>query len=364
MKKRKILHVLGGLDHGGAEAFIINALRFIDRSKYDFGIATFMTPKNGEKFDLEDELKEMGVKLYHVVDNRFKNPLKFESDIAKIVKDNRYDTVHSHIDFMSALVLTGAKKGGAKKRIAHSHSVSNMKLSSRRARLVSGFLRRKLNRVATDRIACGEDAGKFLYGPKQKFEVIHNGVDLERFRFNANTRHKMRVKCGFDDNDMILLNIGRLEAVKNHSHLIDIFGDYSRKNKNSHLIIIGSGSEEEMLKEKIASERLEDSITLIPAQNKVELYYMMADVFVMPSLFEGIPNVGVEAQACGMECLFSDKVPREIKILDSTEFIPLNGDWLSSIKRAENRNMAVKQPGMKAFDIKETVKLLEAVYDK
>lgn len=364
MKKQKILHVLGGLDHGGAEAFIMNALRFINRSKYEFGIATFMQPKNGEKFDFEDELKAMGVKLYHVADNRFKNPLKFENDIAKLVKENGYTTVHSHIDFMSALVLAGAKKGGATKRIAHSHSVNNMKINSKKMQLISGVLRRKLNRVATERIACGEDAGKFLFGPKQRFTVIHNGVDLERFRFNANTRHKMRVKCGFDDDEMILLNIGRLEEVKNHGKVIDIFGDYLRKNKKAHLIIIGNGSLKEMIEEKIASERLGDYVTLIPAQDKVELYYMMADVFVMPSLFEGIPNVGVEAQACGMKCLFSDKVPREVKILDSTEFIPLNGDWLGSIKRAENRNAAVKQPGVKAFDIKETVKALEAVYDK
>ena len=364
MKKKKILHVLGGLDHGGAEAFIMNALRFIDHSKYEFGIATFMKPKNGEKFDFEDELKAMGVKLYHVADNRFKNPLKFEKDIADLIKNNGYETVHSHIDFMSALVLAGAKKGGAKKRIAHSHSINNMKINSKKMQLISGVLRRKLNRVATERVACGEDAGRFLFGPKQRFTVIHNGVDLERFRFNANTRHKMRVKCGFDDDEMILLNIGRLEEVKNHGKLIDIFGDYLRKNKNAHLVIIGNGSQREMIEEKIASERLDDYITLIPAQDKVELYYMMADVFVMPSLFEGIPNVGVEAQACGMKCLFSDRVPRETKILDSAEFIPLNGDWLSSIRRAENRNAAVKQPDMKAFDIKETVKLLEAVYDK
>ncbi len=364
MKKQKILHVLGGLDHGGAESFLMNALRFIDHSKYEFGIATFMQPKNGEKFDFEDELKKMGVKLYHVADNRFKNPLKFENDIAKIVKDNGYKTVHSHIDFMSALVLTGAKKGGATKRIAHSHSTNNMKINSKPMQVVSGVLRRKLNRVATDRVACGEDAGKFLFGAKQRFVVVHNGIDLERFRFNANTRHKMREQCGFNEDDMILLNVGRYEKVKNHEKLIDIFGDYSRKHKNAHLLIIGDGSLKEALEEKIASERLEKSVTLLPSQDKVERYFMMADVFVMPSLFEGIPNVGIEAQACGMKCLFSDKVPKEVKILDSTEFIPLNGDWLKAIKRAENRNMATKQPGMKAFNIKETVKILESVYDK
>jgi glycosyltransferase involved in cell wall biosynthesis len=224
---------------------------------------------------------------------------------------------------MSALVLTGAKKGGAAKRIAHSHSTNNMKINSKPMQVVSGVLRRKLNRVATDRVACGEDAGKFLFGAKQRFIVVHNGIDLERFRFNANTRHKMREQCGFNEDDMILLNVGRYEKVKNHEKLIDIFGDYSRKHKNAHLLIIGDGSLKEALEEKIASERLEKSVTLLPSQDKVERYFMMADVFVMPSLFEGIPNVGVEAQACGMKptaYLRNIAINGAVNVYDAAEF--------------------------------------------
>lgn len=362
----KILHVIGGLDRGGAEAYIMNSLRNLDLKKFKIGIVTFMPPNDGKKYSYEDELKKMGVKLYHVVDNRFRHPRRFINDIAKIVREEKYDTVHSHIDFMSALSLAGAKKGGATKRIAHSHGSNNEKLNSKIIRIISVYLRHRLNRLATHRLACGEVAGKFLYGKNKDFTVIHNGIDLQQFRFNPNTRKKMRDKCDFGENDVILLNIGRLEKVKNHTRLIDIFGDYSRKNKNSHLIIIGDGSLHDELEDKIASERLEDKVTLLPAQAGVERYYMMADVFVMPSLFEGVPTVGVEAQACGMKCLFSDTVPVETKLLDSTEFIPLSGsDWLGHIvpNDTKQRSNAVKESAIQEYDIKNTVKKLEAIYE-
>ncbi|MBP5634104.1 glycosyltransferase [Candidatus Saccharibacteria bacterium] len=362
--KKKILHILGGLDHGGAEAYLVNSLRNIDHSKYEFGVVTFMPPREGDKYAYEDELKAMGVKLYRVTDTRFKNPRKFEADIAKIVKDGNYGIVHSHIDFMSALSLTGAKKGGAKVRIAHSHNTNNTKINSKKMRLISAVLRKKLNRVATVRVACGEAAGEFLFGKGKPFTVIHNGIDLNRFRFNANTRHKMREKCGFDDDAIILLNIGRLEAQKNQEHLIDIFGDYSRKHKNAYLMILGDGSLRKTLEDKIAGERLGEKVLLMPPQSDTERYYAMADIFMLPSLFEGVPTVGIEAQASGLKCLFSDKVPAETKLIDSTEFIPLDGDWLGAMKPAEDRGAAVKDSRVKAYDIKETVKKLEEVYDK
>ena len=362
--KKKILHILGGLDHGGAESYLMNTLRNIDHGKYSFGIVTFLAPREGEKFAFEDEVRAMGVKLYRVADTRFRNPRKFEADIAAIVKEGGYEIVHSHIDFMSALSLTGAKKGGAKVFISHSHNTNNSKINSKKMQLISAVLRKKLNRVATERIACGQAAGEFLFGKKQKFTVVPNGIDLEKFRFNKNTRHKMRVQCGFDDDATIVLHIGRLEPVKNQEHLIDIFGDYSRKHKNAYLIIIGDGSLKAALEDKIASERLGEKVLLLPSQSGIERYYMMADIFMLPSLFEGVPNVGIEAQACGMKCLFSDKVPKETKIIDSTEFIPLDGDWLSAMKPVEDRGSAIKDPRVQAYDIKNTVKKLEAIYDK
>ncbi len=362
--KKKILHIVGGMDRGGAESYIMNTLRNIDRSKYKFGILTFMAPREGDKYFYEDELKEMGVELVRVKDNRFRHPKKFVADVQKVLVDGKYDAIHSHIDFMSALTLTAARKAGLKKRISHSHNTFNSKLDSKKMRAVAVALRRKLNSEVTDRLACGEDAGKFLYGAKKDFTVIHNGIDLQKFRYNANTRAMMRAKLGIDKDAVVLLNVGRFEKQKNQEQLINIFGDYVRKHKTARLVIIGEGSLRQNIEDKIASERLGKSVILLPAQDDMERFYSMADIFVLPSLFEGVPTVGIEAQASGMKCLFSDKVPAETKLLDSAEFLPLEDNWTAHIVPADERGDAVKVPAVQEYDIKNTVKALEKVYDK
>lgn len=360
---KKILHVIGGMDRGGAESYIMNTLRNIDHKKYKFGILTFMAPREGDKYFYEDELKELGVEIIRIPDNRFRRPLKFIDDVAKVLTDGKYDAIHSHIDFMSSLTLTAARKAGVKKRIAHSHNTNNSKFDSKKMRVIAATLRRKLNREVTDRLACGVDAGKFLYGAKKDFTVIHNGIDLQKFRYNSNVRNTMRAKYSIDENAVVLLNVGRFEAQKNQEHLINIFADYVRKNKTAKLVIIGEGSLKQNIEDKIASERLGKSVILLPAQSDMERFYAMADIFVLPSLFEGVPTVGIEAQASGMKCLFSDKVPAETKLLDTTEFLPLNENWTSKIVLAKKRGDAIKNPAVQEYDIQSTVKVLEKVYD-
>ena len=360
----KILHVIGGMDRGGAESYIMNTLRNIDRKKYQCDILTFLAPRDGEKYAYADELKELGVKAIKINDNRFRHPRKFIADVQKVLSDGKYDAIHSHIDFMSALTLTAARKAGIKKRIAHSHNTNNSKLDSKKMRAISVALRRKLNHEATIRLACGQDAGEFLYGAKADFTVIHNGIDIQKFRYNSNVRHTMRVKYDISDDAMVFLNVGRFEEQKNQGQLINIFADYVRKCKDAKLVIIGEGSLECDIRDKIASERLGKSILLLPAQDSMERFYSMADIFVLPSLFEGVPTVGIEAQASGMKCLFSDNVPIETKLLDSSEFLPLKDNWTSHIVPADNRGSAVKNPKVQEYDIKNTVKVLEAVYDK
>lgn len=360
----KILHVIGGMDRGGAESYIMNTIRNIDHKKYKFDILTFMAPREGDKYFYEDELKELGVNIIRVKDNRFRHPLKFIEDVQKILKDGKYDAIHSHIDFMSALTLTAARKAGVKKRISHSHNTFNSKLNSKKVRAMAVALRRKLNHEVTDRLACGEDAGKFLYGAKKEFTVIHNGIDTQKFRYNSNTRKMMRAKLGIDDDAMVLLNVGRFEEQKNQEHLIDIFGNYVRKNKTAKLVIIGEGSLKHNLEDKIASERLGGSVILLPAQDNMERFYSMADVFVLPSLFEGVPTVGIEAQTSGMKCLFSDNVPKETKLLDTAEFLSLDETWSTHIVALDKRGDAVKNKQVQSYDIKNTVLALEKIYDK
>lgn len=361
---KKILHIIGGMDRGGAESYIMNTLRNIDRKKYDFTILTFLAPRDGKKYAYADELKKLGVKMVSVVDNRFRHPNKFINDVAKVVSDGKYDIVHSHIDFMSALSLAGARKGGAKVRIAHSHNTFNSKFESKRMRAVAAILRKKLNREATIRLACGKDAGEFLYGENKEYTIIHNGIDLKKFAYDVDARKKMRDEMKISGKAMVFLNIGRFEAQKNQEQLINIFSDYVRKHGDARLVIIGEGSLKQNIEDKIASERLEESISLLPAQDNMERYYSMADIFVLPSLFEGVPTVGIEAQASGMKCLFSDKVPIETKLLDSAEFLPLEDNWTSHIEKASRRDKALDEPKVQEYSIKNTVKTLEAVYDK
>ena len=363
---KKILHIIGGLDRGGAESYIMNSLRNIDRKKYKFGILTFLAPRDGDKYVYEDELRELGVEIIRIADNRFRKPHKFINDVAKVVSEGKYDIVHSHIDFMSALSLAGARKGGAKQRIAHSHNTNNTKINSPAKRALCATLRKKLNHEATIRLACGEDAGRFLYGARQRFTVIHNGINLQDFRFNANVRQKMRAQYDITEDATVLLNIGRFEAQKNQEQLIDIFADYWRKHKDSKLVIVGEGSLKQALEDKIASERMGNEVLLLPAQDGVAKLYSMSDVFLLPSLFEGVPTVGIEAQVNGLKCLFSDKVPAETKLLDSAEFLSLEENWRDKIvpTPVKNRGDAVKEAKIQEYDIKNTVKTLEKVYDK
>lgn len=361
----KILHVIGGMDRGGAESYIMNSLRNIDREKYQCDILTFLAPRDGKKYVYEDELKTLGVKIIQIEDNRFKKPIKFIKDVEKVLREGGYDVIHSHIDFMSAITLRAARNAGVKKRISHSHNTNNSNLKKPLLKACSNVFRRQINREATMRLACGEDAGRFLYGAKQEFRVIHNGIDIQRFRYNSNTRKMMRAKLGIDDDAVVLLNVGRFEEQKNQEHLIDIFGDYVRKNKTAKLVIIGEGSLRQNLEDKIASERLEKSVMLLPAQDNMERFYSMADIFILPSLFEGVPTVGIEAQASGLKCLFSNNVPEETKLLDSAEFLPLEDNWTSKIIAvADKRGDAIKNAKVQEYAIENTVKALEKAYDE
>lgn len=365
---KRILHIIGGLDRGGAESFLMNAWRNIDRKKYQFDIVTFMSPREGDKYAFENELIAGGAKIYHIKDTRFRAPWKFENDIAKIVRGGHYNIVHSHIDFMSALSLKGAKKGGAKGLISHSHSTYNSNLDSKFKKIVSYFLRKRLNSVVQVRLACGENAGKFLYGEGKDFTVIPNGIDLNKFSFSKENRESLRREFGLDKNTRIVLNVGRLEAVKNQEFLIQAFEDLAKKEKNSALFIIGNGSLEDSLKKRIADSTVKKHVFLLPSRGDVDRFYSMADIFALPSTFEGIPTVGIEAQASGSKCLFSVFVPSETKILDSTIFLDIDSpeDWANAMLEPvpnSTERQEIKMPsGIRKFDIRNSVKKMESVY--
>ena len=364
---KNILYVIGGLDRGGAESYLMNYLRNIARKKYRFFIATFMKPTSGNKYAYEDELTKMGVKIIRLRDTRFKKPWDFTKQIENIVHEEKIDILHSQIDFMSALTLPGAKHGGAKKLIAHSHNTYNSEFDSPIKNLASKILRKRLLKYAKVRLACGEEAGKYLYGNRAKFTVIPNGIKMEDFKYDDGVRKTIRNKYKIPSDAVVLLNIGRLEKQKNQRFLLNIFKQYLKTNQNAYLFIIGEGSLHNELVKVINDDNLTNNVFLLNPLPNVRDYYMAADYFLLPSLYEGVPFVGIEAQAAGLKCLFSDGTPTEAKILPTTEFLPLDiNQWVNHINSpntAKRRAAFNSIDAMDKYDIKKTVKKLEEIYD-
>ena len=167
--------------------------------------------------------------------------------------------------------------------------------------------------------------------------------------------------------DKVIVTVGRLEIQKNQSFLIDVFEEYSKRNTDSYLFIIGNGSLKNELEAKIKQSAHKDQIFLLEARSDIENYYMAADYFLLPSLYEGVPFVGIEAQASGLKCIFSTGTPKESKIIDTTVFLPNSVDeWVEQITHAnsdEERTSLNKTRSVKEFDIKQSVEKLEEIYD-
>lgn len=364
---KKILYVIGGLDRGGAESYLMNYLRKINHKKYQFIIATFMKPTSGNKYAYEDELTKMGVKIVRLRDTRFKKPWDFTKQIEDLVRSEKIDIIHSQIDFMSALTLPGAKRGGATNLISHSHNTYNSEFNSPVKNIASKILRRRLLKYAKVRLACGEEAGKYLYGKRAKFTVIPNGIDMESFKYDELARKKIRDDHKIPANATVLLNIGRLEKQKNQHFLLDVFKQYLSNNPNSYLFIIGDGSLRDSLLKKINDDHLSKKVFLLRALPNVRDYYMAADYFLLPSLYEGVPFVGIEAQASGLKCLFSDGTPEEAKILPTTEFLSLDYQkWAASINKPNTAKQRINFNHIETankYNINNSVKILEDIYD-
>lgn len=364
--QKRVLHIIGGLDRGGAESFLMNAWRNIDKTKYQFDILTFMQPREGKKFVFEDELVKGGAKIYRIADNRIKAPWKFKRDIANIVKEHNYNIVHSHIDFMSSLSLEGAKMGGAKNLISHSHNTFNKNLRSPAKAFVAFFMRRKLNKVATKKLACGQDAGEFLYGKDQIFTVIPNGINLAKFVYNKSARAKLRKEYNLADSTKVLLNVGRLEDVKNQSWLIHLFEDIYKEQPDSALFIIGDGALKDTLQAEIEQSTARGHIFLLPSRQDINDYYSLADAFVLPSKFEGVPTVGIEAQAAGLTCFFSTLVPREVKASQKVAFLEIDSKdkWKRELLAFRpSKTRTPDNSSLEKYNIKNSVKKLELAYD-
>lgn len=367
-KPIRVLHwgMLGGL--GGIEIFIMNIYRNIDRSKVQFD---FLTTHDG-KIAFEDEIIEFGGEIHKVIYSKRESLIKHYISLEEFFKNNshRYQVIHMHmnnINFIRPLKL--AKKYGIPIRICHSHNAGNMHRNYRKVQMFQEYINRKvIGRYTTHLLACSNLAGNWMFH-NNRFDILNNGIDTKKFLFNEEVRRKVRCELSID-NKKVIGTIGRLQYQKNPLFIIDIFNQMKKKDINTVLIMVGEGPLKEEVEERIKSYKLEDSVFLLGARNDIPELLQAFDLFLLPSRFEGLGIVLIEAQASGLPCLTSkDVVPEEARVTDLLTYVSLEElaqTWavvaLEVMK--QTRYDRSKEVLKQRYDIRQTVAQLEKIYLK
>lgn len=363
-KPIRIPQIVGKWLGGGIEAVVISEYLAMDKSKIQFD---FICDEDSTNIPY-DLIEKNGGRV--IIIPPYQKAFKYHKELKKVLKENNYKIVHSHISTMSVFSLFAAKCAGVPVRIAHSHSTTNKK--EKKKNLMKQFLRPFSKVFATNYMCCSELAGRWLFGDKEydkgNVYLLNNAIDLDKFKYDEKLRKKKRKELGIKDDTLVIGHLGRFVAQKNHTFLIDIFNEIHKKNNNSILLLAGQGPLMEDIKNKVKDLNLEDSVKFLGQRNDANELYQAFDVFLLPSLYEGLPVVGVEAQAAGLLCYLSDDMTKETKVLDITKFMSLNNtpeEWadniLDDVKKYKRIDTS-KEMTAKNFNIKEEAKKLEEYY--
>lgn len=357
MKKRKVLIISTvGLIYDGITNVILSCLKAMDRSNLEIYIAATIESKIAIRRQFED----MGCKIVDLP-NRRTHTLEYFFSLASFIRKQKINVVHAHGNSGTlAVEMVAAWIGGAKKRIAHSH---NTKCDQKNA---DKLLRPIFNIFYTDAVACGRDAGIWLF-KNRKFTIINNGRDIKLFAYNPDMRNEYRKKLGLE-NEIAVGHVGGFFEQKNHAFLLEIFREIKREIPNSKLYLIGDGP----LKEKIKQSADGKDVYFVGTVDNVSDYLNAMDCMLLPSLFEGLPLVALEWQINGLPVLISDTVTRECMISDNVEFMSLNTDakvWAHKIlqltmnnNRKSSSQNAQHMASEKGFDIRTSAEILRKMY--
>lgn len=357
----KVLHVLGDLSiKSGINTVVMNYIQSIDKKFFEFSIVYF-DKYNGETY--EEEFIKLGVKLYYVERRYFIK--KWYSFCRAHFKE--FDILHFHFAFLSFAFIDAKKRLGVKSIIAHSHATKFSDSNKLSKNLVNSFLSLPARYISTKLLACSSDAGKQIFGEKflKKGFVLKNAIDIEKFHPNIEYRTKIRKEYNLEES-FLIGHVGNMTNQKNHKYLINVFYEVSKIRTDAALLLIGDGYLRNELINMIDEYNLNDKVFFTGIVDNVQLYYNAMDLFVFPSIFEGLGIALVEAQACGVQCIYSDKVPDEADIYKETNLrLPLNDEkkWIDAILHFKKKNFYDKKILIdEGYDIKSATKILEKIY--
>lgn len=315
MNKIKILFINGGImDRGGISSFICNYLKYFNFNIFEVHVAVHGDLVGSRNMDIE----RLGCKIYYLP-IKSKSFIKWTKELTDIMEINQYDIVHSNADAGNGLILKIAKKCNIPVRISHSHNTQFLTKNKIKI-ILNKYQRKQIKKYATHLFACSELAGKWLYG-KYNFEVINNAIDYDLFVFNEMQRKKIRDKLNIDKNTYVIGHVGRFDYQKNHYFILKLAK--LLKKENIIFLLIGEGHLKKEIEREIVRENL-NNIILTGEIKNVSEYLNAMDCFILPSLFEGLSVVSIEAQVNGLKCLFSDTITKESCISSKTIFLSIN----------------------------------------
>lgn len=356
--KLRILHIVTYMGRGGLETMLMNYYRNIDREQIQFD---FLVHRK-ECADYDDEIESLGGKIYRLPRLNPWSPKYIKELNDFFEKHKEYKIVHCHLDCMSSIPLRAAKKAGIPIRIAHAHSSNQDKDIKYIPKL---YFKRKIPMEATHLFACSKSAGQWMFG-QSDVQVLPNAINAVQYEFDDKIRYKIRNQLGVEGS-YVLGHVGRFSSVKNHTFLIDVFEQLKKVETNVKLLLVGDGEKYSDIQEKVKNKGLSENVIFLGLRSDVNLIMQAMDVFLLPSLYEGLPVTMIEAQAAGLPCIISDRVPIECKITDLVYQVALDESlevWVEKILglKKVKRESITKIIKVSGYDIYESVKVLQEFY--
>ncbi|MCM1266987.1 MAG: glycosyltransferase family 1 protein [Bacteroidales bacterium] len=337
-----VLHVLGGVGLGGAESRIMDLYRRMDRDEiqFDFLIhsqAVSRSTKGAADSKMENdtnviknqyyasEIASLGGRIFALPKFRVYNYFAYRKAVRDFFREHHeFQVVQGHMTSTAVIYLPIAKKAGVPITVAHARNAGvekNLKGAATR------FFRRNLAKKADFLFACSRLAGEDVFGKKAmeqgRVKVIHNAIEVKRFAFQEAVRKEMRETLGITDS-LVLGHVGRFDYQKNHPYLLEVFAAVCKERKDAVLLLLGEGKARPAMEERCRELGIAERVRFLGNQKETERYYQAMDVFLLPSFFEGLPGVLVEAQAAGLKCLVSDTVTKEAQAADLVTWLAID----------------------------------------
>lgn len=356
----RVAQVMGYMNGAGVESVVMNYYRHIDRSKVQFDLIVC----EGSHFVPRDEVEALGGRVFMVPP--YSHVVEFQRALQRLFREEQWKIVHSHINALSVFPLHAAKKAGVPVRIAHSHSTSGKGEYAKN--VVKALLKTQANRYPTERFACSKFAGEWLYGTETDFKVVYNAIDLDRYSFAPEMRAKARAELGLDTGRFAIGHVGRFVAQKNHAFLIDAFEQVARRRDDAVLLLVGAGEAKLFVKRLVVERGLSERVKFLGQRTDMPEIYAAFDLFVLPSLYEGLGLAAIEAQRSGLPCLLSDKVPHEVNVVGECRSLSIDdpsawADAICGIKaRGDSERIVVDGDVFVDYDIEKASAELCGLY--